>query len=198
RLSCLCAICDTDGDAPRGAELPRRRNQHPVEIIIDLCLENDNRVFVQPLVNESPEDVLGLLKHPRTLATFSDSGAHVCQEMGSSLQTHLLSYWVRKRQAFTLDQAERMLTFDNASAWELPDRGLVRPGYAADLVVFDEHSIRPRLPTVEQDLPGGARRLVQKADGIADTIVNGAVALENGEATGNYAGKVLKGRLAAG
>jgi N-acyl-D-aspartate/D-glutamate deacylase len=117
--------------------------------------------------------------------------------MGSSLQTHLLSYWVRKRQAFTLEQAVRMLTFDNASAWELPDRGLVRPGYAADLVVFDEHNIRPRLPTVEQDLPGGARRLVQKADGIAATIVNGAVVLEAGEPTGNYAGKVLKGRLAA-
>jgi N-acyl-D-aspartate/D-glutamate deacylase len=154
-------------------------------------------VFVQPLVNESPEDVLGILKHARTLATFSDSGAHVCQEMGSSLQTHLLSYWVRKRQQFTLEEAVRMLTFDNASAWELPGRGLVRTGYAADLVVFEEERIRPRLPTVEQDLPGGARRLVQKADGIAATIVNGVVAIENGESTGQYAGQVLKGRLAA-
>jgi N-acyl-D-aspartate/D-glutamate deacylase len=165
-------------------------------VIIDLCLENDNRVFVQPLVNESPEDVLGLLKHKRTLATFSDSGAHVCQEMGSSLQTHLLSYWVRKRQQFTLEEAVRMLTFDNASAWELPDRGLVRTGYAADLVVFDENGIRPQLPTVEQDLPGGARRLVQKADGIAATVVNGTVALEHGEWTGATAGRVLKGPLA--
>ncbi|HEV8680841.1 MAG TPA: hypothetical protein VGQ90_15805, partial [Stellaceae bacterium] len=88
--------------------------------------------------------------------------------------------------------------FDNASAWELPDRGLVRTGYRADLVVFDEARIRPRLPTVETDLPGGARRLVQKAEGIAATIVNGTVALENGEPTGVYAGEVLKGRLAAG
>jgi N-acyl-D-amino-acid deacylase len=193
----LFPMFDVDWDDPSVADLARQHNKHPVEVMIDLCLENDNRVFVQPLVNESPDDVLGLLKHPRTLATFSDSGAHVCQEMGSSLQTHLLSYWVRKRQAFTLEQAVRMLTFDNASAWELPDRGLVRPGYAADLVVFDEHNIRPRLPTVEQDLPGGARRLVQKADGIAATIVNGSVALDAGEPTGNYAGKVLKGRLAA-
>ena len=90
-----------------------------------------------------------------------------------------------------------MLTFDNASAWELPDRGLLRTGYAADIVVFDEQRVRPLLPTVEQDLPGGARRLVQKADGIAATVVNGAIAFENGEATGNYAGTVLKGRLAA-
>jgi N-acyl-D-aspartate/D-glutamate deacylase len=90
-----------------------------------------------------------------------------------------------------------MLTFDNASAWELDDRGLLRAGYAADLVVFDEARTKPCLPTVEQDLPGGAGRLVQKADGIAATIVNGAVAVENGEATGRSAGIVLKGRLAA-
>ena len=192
----LFPMFDVDWDDPSVAELARRHNKHPVEVIIDLALENDNRVFVQPLVNESPADVLGLLEHPRSLATFSDSGAHVCQEMGSSLQTHLLSYWVRKRQQFTLEQAVRMLTFDNASAWELPDRGLVRTGYKADLVVFDEARVRPRLPTVEEDLPGGARRLVQKADGIAATIVNGAVALEKGEATGTYAGQVLKGSVA--
>ena len=193
----LFPMLDVDWDDPSVAELARKQGKHPVEIIIDLVLENDNRVFVQPLVNESPDDVLGLLKHPRTLATFSDSGAHVCQEMGSSLQTHLLSYWVRNKQQFTLEEAIRMLTFDNASAWELPDRGLVRTGYAADLLVFDEEQIKPRLPTVEQDLPGGARRLVQKADGIAATIVNGTVALENGQATGDFAGRVLKGRLAA-
>jgi N-acyl-D-aspartate/D-glutamate deacylase len=194
----LYPMFDVDWDDPSVAELARRQNKHPVEVIIDLALENDNRVFVQPLVNESPADVLGLLQHPRSLATFSDSGAHVCQEMGSSLQTHLLSYWVRKREKFTVEQAVRMLTFDNASAWELPDRGLVRTGYKADLVVFDEARVRPRLPTVEEDLPGGARRLVQKADGIAATIVNGAVAFADGETTGIYAGQVLKGRLAAG
>jgi len=194
----LFPMLDVDWDDPSVAELATQQHKHPVEVMIDLALENDNRVFVQPIVNESPADVLGLLKHPRTLATFSDSGAHVCQEMGSSLQTHLLSYWVRQRQQFTLEEAVRMLTFDNASAWELPDRGLVRTGFAADLVVFDAGRIRPRLPTVEQDLPGGARRLVQKADGIAATIVNGAVAFENGEATGDYAGTVLKSRLAAG
>jgi len=193
----LYPMLGVDWDDPSVADLARARNKHPVDIIIDLTLENEDRVFVQPLVNESPDDVLGLLKHPRNLATFSDSGAHVCQEMGSSLQTHLLSYWVRKRQQFTLEEAVRMLSFDNASAWELPDRGLVRTGYAADIVVFDEERIEPRLPTVEQDLPGGARRLVQKADGIRATVVNGTVAFEMGEASGNLAGQVLKGRLAS-
>ncbi len=192
----LYAMQGVDWDDPTVAELARRQNQHPVETMLDLMRDNEDQIFVQPIVNERPADVLGILKHPRTLATFSDSGAHVCQEMGSSLQTHLLHYWVRQRQQFTLEEAVRMLTFDNASAWELPDRGLVRAGWKADLVVFDEAQVKPRLPKVEQDLPGGARRLVQKADGIAATVVNGVVALERGEPTGNFAGEALKGPLA--
>ena len=193
----LYAMNGVDWDDPTVEQLARARGQHPVEVMIDLSLANENQVYVQPLVNESPDDVLGILKHDRTLATFSDSGAHVAQEMGSSLQTHLLSYWVRKRGAFTLEQAVKKITHDNAKAWELDDRGLIREGYRADVVLFEENGIRPRLPTVETDLPGGARRLVQKADGIKATLVNGAVAFENGEATGAYFGHVLKGKLAS-
>jgi N-acyl-D-aspartate/D-glutamate deacylase len=189
----LFVMQGVDWNDPTVAELAARRERHPVEVMIDLVLENDDQVFVQPLVNEDPDHVLGMLRHPRTLATFSDSGAHVCQEMGSSLQTHLLSYWVRQRQAFTLEAAVRKLTFDNASAWEISDRGLVRTGYRADLVVFDERRVRPAMPTVQTDLPGGARRLVQKAEGIAATIVNGQVTLENGESTGRTPGVLLRG-----
>ncbi len=192
----LYALRRVDWDDPTIEELAAASGKHPVEVMLDLMQENEDQLFVQLLVNESPEDVQGMLKHPLTLATFSDSGAPVCQEMGSSLQTHMLSYWVRDKQEFTLEEAVRMLTFDNASAWELPNRGLIRTGYAADLVLFDEARIKPKLPTVEQDLPGGARRLVQKAEGIAATIVNGTVAIENGEATGDFAGQVLKGPLA--
>jgi N-acyl-D-aspartate/D-glutamate deacylase len=193
----LFAMKGVDWDDPSVEQLARERGQHPVEVMIDLSLANADQVYVQPLVNESPDDVLGILRHPRTLATFSDSGAHVCQEMGSSLQTHFLSYWVRKHGAFTLEQAVKKLTHDNAAAWELEGRGLVREGYHADLVLFEENGIRPCLPTVEKDLPGGARRLVQKAEGIKATIVNGAVAFEDGQATGAYRGTVLKGRRAA-
>lgn len=193
----LFAMKGVDWDDPTVEQLAQRRGQHPVEVMIDLSLADDNQVYVQPLVNESPEDVLGILRHRGTLATFSDSGAHVCQEMGSSLQTHFLSYWVRKRGAFTLEQAIRKLTHDNAAAWEMTGRGLIAEAYRADILLFEEDRIRPRLPTVETDLPGGARRLVQKAEGIRATLVNGAVAFENGEATDARAGTVLKGRLAS-
>ena len=190
----LFAMRDVKWEDPSVASLAAASGKHPVEVMIDLMLANENQVFVQPLVNESPDDILDMMRHPWTLTTFSDSGAHVCQEMGSSLQTHMLSYWVRAKQAFTLEQAVRKLTFDNAAAWELNDRGLVRTGFAADMVLFDEANVRPSMPTVESDLPGGARRLVQKAEGIAATIVNGAVAFENVVATGATGGVLLKGR----
>ena len=190
----LFALKGVDWDDPTVDELARQRNQHPVEVMLDLIVEDADQLFIQPLVNETPEDVLGMLQHPRTLATFSDSGAHVCQEMGSSLQTHLLSYWVRKREMFTLEEAVRMVTFDNASAFELNDLGLLRPGYRADLVVFDEAVIKPKLPTVEADLPGGSRRLVQKAEGIDATVVNGVPTFLDGESTGHYPGQLLKGQ----
>ena len=81
--------------------------------------------------------MLEMMRHPRSVVTFSDSGAHVSQIMDASLQTHVLAYWVRKRRALTLEEGVRMLTFAPASAWGLPDRGLLREGLAADLVVFD-------------------------------------------------------------
>jgi len=193
----LYAMKDVEWNDPTVAELAAARGQHPVEVMIDLALANDNQVFVQPLVNERPDHVLGMLRHPRTLATFSDSGAHVCQEMGSSLQTHMLSYWVRAKQAFTLEEAVRKLSHDNAAAWGLADRGLLEAGYRADLVLFDAERVRPAMPTVEADLPGGARRLVQKAEGIAATIVNGVVTLENGRSTGRLPGVLLRGAGAA-
>ena len=188
----LFALKGVDWDDPSLEELAQQKNQHPVEVMLDLMAQNENQLFVQPINNETPEDVLGMLRHPRTLATFSDSGAHVCQEMASSLQTHLISYWVRGRGVFSLEEAIRMLTSDIASAFELSDRGLLRPGYRADIVIFDEAAIRPRLPSVESDLPGGARRLVQKADGIAATFVNGVMAFCDGESTGSYPGKILR------
>jgi N-acyl-D-amino-acid deacylase len=193
----LYALTGVDWDDPTIAELARRGGKHPVEVMIDLSLQNENQIYQQPIVNEEREDVLEMLKQDTTLATFSDSGAHVAQEMGSSLQTHLLHYWVDKRGAFTLEQAVKKLSHDIAQAFALEGRGLVKEGYHADLLLFEEGRVRPCLPTVESDLPGGARRLVQKAEGIRATIVNGSVTLENGESTGDFAGEVIKGKLAS-
>src|SRR5438477_273135 len=82
------------------AEIARERGVDPVEALIELALERDLKAFfVQPLFNENLDDVLEMMKHPRSVVTFSDSGAHVSQIMDSSLQTQVLAYWVRRRRA---------------------------------------------------------------------------------------------------
>jgi N-acyl-D-aspartate/D-glutamate deacylase len=166
---------------------------HPVELMIDLALESDfERCFLQPIANEVPEQVLALMRHPRSVVTFSDAGAHVSQISDCSIPTYLLGHWVREKQALTLEEAIRMLSFENASAFGLTDRGLVREGFVADLVLFDPDRIAPELPRIEYDLPGGARRLVQKAEGIMATVVAGEVLIENGKHSGAFPGRLLR------
>jgi N-acyl-D-amino-acid deacylase len=175
------------------AELARQRNTHPVELMIDLALERDMKFFmIQPIANENQAEALELMKHPRSVVTFSDSGAHVTQIMDSSLQTHLLSHWVREKQAFTLEEAVKMITCDIATQFGFHDRGLIREGMAADLVVFDADTVGPRMPEVVNDLPAGAKRLRQKCDGMHATIVNGQVMLRDNEPTGALPGKLLR------
>ncbi len=179
------------------AEIARERGVDPAEAMIDLALEKDlDRFFVHPVANEDQDTVLEMMRHPRAVVTFSDSGAHVSQIVDSSLQTHLLSHWVRAKQAFTLEQAVRMLTLVPATYWGFADRGLVREGFVADLIVFDPDTISPEMPEVVNDLPAGARRLVQRARGIAATIVNGEVLLRDGKHTGALPGQLLRGPLA--
>ena len=186
-------MADMAQDHPSMAELAARKGVHPVELMIDLSLEHDFDIyFRQPIANEDQDHVLEMMKHPRSAITFSDSGAHVAQIMDSSLQTHLLSHWVRDRQAFTLEEAVRQITYNTATLWGLHDRGLVRTGMAADLVVFDPDTIGPRLPEVAHDLPAGAKRLKQAADGIKHTVVNGEVLLTDNEHTGATPGRLLR------
>ncbi|HKA43867.1 MAG TPA: amidohydrolase family protein [Burkholderiales bacterium] len=178
------------------AEVARERNQHPAETMIELALEKDlDLFFLQPVANEDQDIALEIMRHPRTVTTFSDSGAHVSQLMDSSLQTHLLYHWVRTKQAFTLERAVHMLTLVPATLWGFHDRGLVREGMAADLVVFDPDTIMAEMPEVRDDLPAGARRLVQRTRGVAATVVNGEVLLRNGKHTGALPGKLLRGPL---
>ncbi|HJU09405.1 MAG TPA: amidohydrolase family protein [Candidatus Binataceae bacterium] len=180
------------------AQIARERGQDPLEAMLDLSLEKHlKQFFIQPIVNEDQDIVLAMMRHPRSVVTFSDSGAHVSQIMDSSIQTHLLGHWVREREALTLEQAIRKLTFDLASFWGLKGRGLLREGNYADVVVFDPATVAPQMPTLEYDLPAGARRLKQKAVGIKATIVNGEVLLRDNEHTGALPGKLLRGPLAA-
>jgi N-acyl-D-amino-acid deacylase len=179
------------------AEVARERGQHPAETMIDLALARDlDLFFLQPIANEDQDYALELMRHPRTVTTFSDSGAHVSQLMDSSLQTHLLSHWVRAKQAFTLEQAVRMITLVPATLWGFADRGLIREGLAADLVVFDPETIAAEMPEVVDDLPAGARRLIQRTRGVAATVVNGEVLLRDGKHTGALPGQLLRGPLA--
>ena len=112
--------------------------------------------------------------------------------MDSSLQTHLLSYWVREKQAMTLEEAVKQITYNTATMWGLHDRGLLREGMAADLVVFDANTIGARMPDVVHDLPAGAKRLKQTADGILNTVVNGEILLTNNEHSGAVPGRLLR------
>jgi N-acyl-D-amino-acid deacylase len=191
-------VMDTaEGPHRSVAEIARERGVDPVEAMIALALEKDlERFFLQPIANEDQDHALELMKHPRTVVTFSDSGAHVSQIMDASLQTHVLSHWVRAKQALTLEQGVRMLSFEPATHWGFTDRGLIREGLAADLIVFDPETIAPEMPEVVHDLPAGARRLVQKAHGFSATIVNGEVVLRDGKPTGALPGQLLRGPLA--
>jgi N-acyl-D-aspartate/D-glutamate deacylase len=179
------------------AAVARERGSDPVEAMIDVALERDfDAFFFQPIANEDQDVALELMRYKHAVVTFSDSGAHVSQLMDSSLQTHLLAHWVREKQAFTLEEAVRMLTLVPATHWGFADRGLIREGLAADLVVFDPDSIAAEMPEVVNDLPAGAKRLVQRCRGIAATVVNGETVLRDGKPTGALPGRLLRGPLA--
>lgn len=179
------------------AEIAAERGCSPIEAMLDIAVERELNVFFrQPISNHDMDEALAVMKHPRSCITFSDSGAHVSQIMDSSLQTHLLSYWVRDRQAFTLEEAVRKITYETATNWGFHDRGLLREGLAADIVVFNPDTVAPKMPTVEYDLPAGAQRLKQEAEGIMATVINGQIVLRDNQPTGALPGQLLRGPLA--
>jgi N-acyl-D-aspartate/D-glutamate deacylase len=183
---------------PTVAEVAAERGVTPADAMIDLALESDFRqLFIQPsLYPQDPEVLLAVLRHPRTVMTFSDSGAHLSQIADASIHTYLLGHWVRDRQEFTLEEAVRMITLAPALAWGFSDRGLLREGMVADLNVLDPATVGPAVPTVERDLPAGGKRLVQKAHGFKATVVAGEVTIRDGERTGRLPGRLVRNRLA--
>jgi N-acyl-D-amino-acid deacylase len=183
---------------PSVADVARERGVHPAEAMIDLCVESGgDQLFIQPSLYPQDEGVLlRAMRHPRTVMTFSDSGAHLSQIADSSIHTHLLGHWVRDRQEFTLEEAVRMITLTPALAWGFSDRGLLREGMAADLNVFDPARVGPVVPRLVDDLPGGGSRLEQRSTGFAATVVAGEVTILDGTPTGATPGRLVRSRTA--
>ena len=178
-------------------QIAQERSQSPTEVFIDLAVaKNLKGFFIQAAANQDQGLVLDLMRHPYSIPTFSDSGAHVSQIMDSSLHTHLLGHWVRDQEAFTLSEAIKKITSIPARAWGFTDRGVLAEGQAADINVFDPATVSPAMPELLYDLPGGARRLRQKAHGFAATVVNGEVTVEAGEPNHTHSGRLLRGPLA--
>ena len=192
----MFVVQSAQGDNPTLADVAKQRNKDPVETMLDLALETDfHQLFMQFDARTRPasdEETLRALRHPRTVMTFSDSGAHVNLIMDTSIHTHLLAYWVRHKRAFTLEEGVRMITMTPALTWGFTGRGLVREGYIADLNIFDPDTIAPGMPEVVSDLPTGAQRLKQKSTGIMATVIGGKKTFVNGEHTGALAGRMLR------
>ena len=181
---------------PSVADVARQRGVHPAQAMIELCVESGGeQLFIQPSLYPQDEEVLlRAMRHPRTVMTFSDSGAHLSQIADSSIHTHLLGHWVRDRQEFTLEEAVRMLTLAPALAWGFTDRGLLRAGMTADLNVFDPDTVGPAVPRLVADLPAGGLRLEQRSVGFDATVVAGQVTIRAGQATGALPGRLVRHR----
>lgn len=175
-------------------EMAAARRVSPVELMIDLTLETDfEQLFRQPISETSDEFVLAALNHPHTVVAASDSGAHISQILDSNIPTYFLAHWVRDQGAFSWARGINMLTGVPASVWGFHDRGSLRVGSVADIVVFDPEMIDGGVPRVVNDLPDGTARLDQPAVGIRAMIVNGSLVRFEGEATGAVPGRFLTG-----
>jgi N-acyl-D-aspartate/D-glutamate deacylase len=175
------------------AEIAKEQNKDVLDTLLDLVLEeNLETEFERREVNSDEAAMKALLTSPYTIIGQSDGGAHVVFRTDYSYSTYMFSHWVRQKQIMSLEEAIRKLTFIPASLFGIYDRGLVRQGMAADLMIFDPATIAPLEPGEAYDLPGGSRRRKQLAQGIEMTVVNGQVLIEKGEHTGALPGRVAR------
>jgi len=177
-----------------------RRDGRPADAVLyDLMLGHDGReLLFFPVLNYasgSAEPLRAMLLHPRAVLGLGDGGAHCGIVCDASMTTFMLTHWVRDRwrgPRIPLERAVRMLTRDPAALYGLADRGVVRPGAKADLNVIDLDRLQLRLPEAAFDLPAGARRLVQRADGYVATVVSGEIVARGGVTTGARPGRVVR------
>jgi N-acyl-D-amino-acid deacylase len=174
------------------AGIAKTQGKNPLDAFLDLAVEeNLETVFSLGEINMDTEAVAQILGSPYAVVGLSDGGAHVQFHSNVSNPTRLLGYWVREKGIMSLELAVRRLTFDSASAFGIYDRGLLQPGMAADLVVFDPDTVRPVPEDVVHDFPSNGWRMRELAEGIHYTVVNGEVLMEKGTHAGSYPGRVL-------
>ena len=168
-------------------------NERPIETIVRLFHETDgHQLFAFATNNHNLEHVEEVVRYRDTLLGLGDAGAHVNAICDASLSTHALTYWHGERQIFSLEETIRRLTSDGAEAFGIPERGLLKPGYYADVNVIDADNLRMEVPEFVYDLPVGAGRWTQRAQGYDYTLVNGKVAVENDNHTGRLVGKLIR------
>jgi N-acyl-D-aspartate/D-glutamate deacylase len=181
------------------ADMAASRGQDPLEAFLDLSLEeNLETMFWSSNSNGDPEAVGEILRSPHVLVGLSDAGAHVEFDAAFGYGTTLLGEWVRERGTLSLEEAIRKLTFQVASVYGLEGRGLLRPGYAADLAIFDPQTVAAGEPEWVEDYPANTRRLAQPSTGMHYTVVNGQVIYADGALSGDLPGHVLRGRAYTG
>ncbi len=176
------------------AELTAERGGDPLDAFLDLALADDLRTtfFVTPLLERGGRVVTeALIDHPLAMAGSSDGGAHLASFVGADYTTRLLTEWVPDHLSF--EEAVRRITAVPASTHGLHDRGTIRPGAWADLVVVDRAALGVGTTRWVDDFPAGAGRLVVDATGYRHVVVNGEELLRDGVATGARPGRVLRG-----
>jgi N-acyl-D-amino-acid deacylase len=187
---------DLDPESTLAAEA-RRRGISAAACYIELLLESDGAVVCSyPFLNQRLDAVEEMLDDPLVTLGLADAGAHVGQILDASQPTFFLSYWIRERQRWTVEEGIRRLTSDTADLFGIVDRGRLQVGAFADVNVFDLDALHLPPPRYVNDFPHGAGRYVQGSSGYDHTIVNGQCFMENGEHTGAFAGALLKNSAA--
>ncbi|MDE0887035.1 MAG: amidohydrolase family protein [Myxococcota bacterium] len=179
--------------------LIERSGEPPEKVIYDTMCEIGSG-FLHVYMGNYAEGDLGaverMMRHESTFVGAADGGAHVTVLCDAGYPTFMLQHWVRDRtrgERFSLEEAVRMLTQEPADIYGFADRGVVEPGRRADLNIIDLDRIRMHLPRVENDLPTGAPRLLQGADGYVATLVGGQVTFREGRETGARPGGLIRG-----
>jgi N-acyl-D-aspartate/D-glutamate deacylase len=174
-------------------EIAARLHKDPVDTLLDLAVEEQTALgFTVSLINSDPEAVGKLITLPNVLIGLSDAGAHVDQHCEAGVPTYILHEWVHKRQVLTLEEGVRRITSELADFLGLKSKGRVAPGMDADLVLFDPATVKPYPSEWVNDLPGGKPRLIERAEGIAYTLVGGNILFAHNQYQGGLPGRVIR------